>query len=101
LNLKVQRCPLNAYRTGTASGEPGGSDLDLLLRNLAGAHPLTRLKALHGIRLMVEAAFDRAEWEQVRVARTWRPRPSWEEIGRAWGVTGQAAGRKFKRGGVR
>jgi hypothetical protein len=103
LNFEVQRCPLGHLSPGTASTEPGGSNdlLDLLLRNLAGAHPLTRLQALHGIRLMFEAAFDTAELEQVRVARTWRPRPSWEEIGKAWGVTGQAASRKFRKRGMR
>jgi hypothetical protein len=45
---------------------------------------------------MVEAWLDAVELEHVRVARSRRPRPfSWREIGKALGITGQAAERRF------
>ena len=74
-------------------------DADILLGNLAGAHPLARLKATHEIgnllRGDLEEWIDRAELEQVRAARKLRPQPSWGEIGRALGVSHTHARRRF------
>ena len=71
------------------------------LGNLANPDPLARLKAIHQLgdrmRKELDAWIDLAELEQVRQART-RPRqtrPSWEEIGRALGVTHTQARRRF------
>jgi hypothetical protein len=60
---------------------PARTDLDRELRNLAGAHPLARLKALHGIGLILrqelDSTFDTAELAQVRAARS--ARASWRD----------------------
>jgi hypothetical protein len=61
------------------------------LRNLAGAHPLARLEAIHQLgqvlRAELDAWVDLAELEQVRAARSMARsvRPSWGDIGVALG----------------
>jgi hypothetical protein len=86
--------------TGGTSSEPEGSailpsTLVLHLRNLAaGAHPVTRLRALRGIRLFIDAAFEVAEVETVRAARS--TDESWASIGDALGMAGQNAAKKFR-----
>lgn len=74
--------------------------MDADLSNLAHAHPVTRLKATHGIgeRLRRELAawIDAAELEQVRAARRMNPPATWTEIGRALGVTHTQASRRFR-----
>jgi hypothetical protein len=46
---------------------------------------------------MVEAWLEAVEVEHVKILRSVRPRPvSWREIGKALGITGQAAERRFR-----
>lgn len=74
-------------------------DADILFGNLAGANPLTRLKAIHELgqilRDELDAWVDRIELEQVRAARKMRPQPSWEKIGGVLGVSHTQAIRRF------
>src|SRR5437763_1269486 len=72
-------------------------DLDRALRNLAEGHPLTRLRAVHDLHVMLDETFDRAELELVKKARQRRPPERWESIGNVLGgMTGQHAARKFR-----
>ena len=70
------------------------------LRNMAGAHPLTRLEAIHDLgerlRAELDGWIDAAELAQVRVARTDFKRGTWQEIGKALGVSHTQAQRRFK-----
>ena len=83
-----------------AAAEPQTFEqIGILFANLAAAHPLARLKAIHELgrllREQVDEWVDRAELEQVRAARTMRPQPSWQKIGRALGVSHTQARRRF------
>ena len=73
------------------------SDLYRELGNLSHPHPLARLRALHEIgralRAELDAAIDEAELAQVRAARS--QRKTWDEIGKALGVTHVQAHRRF------
>lgn len=74
-------------------------EAELLIGNLAAAHPLARLKALNGLRAiaheLVDQWFDVAETEQVRAARSRSPQPSWREIGATIGVSHTHARRRY------
>jgi hypothetical protein len=78
------------------------AEADHLVVNLAHRDRLAQVKALEGLRERLRREVD--EWvtalqaELVRAERS-KPtpqRPSWERIGKALGVTGQEAGRRFR-----
>lgn len=81
------------------------SRVEMELGNLAGPHPLARLRAIHALGEILRAELDewieRAELEQVRVARrgmgAWVTKAAtWKEIGQVLGVSHTQAQRRFK-----
>ncbi len=72
----------------------------MVISNLARAHhPVARLKAIHSLRADADALLDHLEREAVLAARS--ARATWEEIGRAVGLSASAALRKFDPTGRR
>jgi hypothetical protein len=68
--------------------------MDITLRNLATAtHPLGRLKAIAELRRSIEAVLDQMEVASVEQARS--SGSSWQEVGRAVGLTRTAAMRRY------
>ena len=78
---------------------PIRSDLERELDNLASAHPLARLEAIHEVgvilRTELDTALDAAELAQVRTARKWNPKASWNQVGDALGISHVHARRRF------
>lgn len=75
-------------------------DITREMWQLAAAHPVARLGAIHELGTVLQEQLadwiDEAELKQVKVARrSYRPQATWAEIGRALGVTHTQARRRF------
>lgn len=69
------------------------SDLTAALRHLGHPNPETALAALRKIRAQTNTGFDLIEAELIR--RSLQTGSTWDEIGRALGISGSSAHRKY------
>lgn len=73
-----------------------GSELERELSNLVrGFGPLARLEAIHALHTQIDVALDHLEREAALVAFRSDRKVTWEQVGRAVGLSAAAALRKY------